>query len=151
MRRTTGRLSMATDPELADAPRGHKHGRPAAFFPSARLVKRPQSTRLPPTRREPTPARRTRADSKSAQPATTSSLSVRSCDFLDRLGFDPVDAGPLKNGVALEPDGSPIATTYSAEQLAKRIPAGANRWHAGTRRVRQVEHARTRADTRDVN
>ena len=38
-------------------------------------------------------------------------LAVRSVmRLLDRLGFDPVDAGPLENGVALEPDGSPIAT-----------------------------------------
>ena len=42
--------------------------------------------------------------------------------LLDQLGFDPVDAGPLKNGVALEPDGSPIAATYNADQLARRIP-----------------------------
>jgi predicted dinucleotide-binding enzyme len=41
--------------------------------------------------------------------------------LLDRLGFDPVDAGPLKNGSALEPDGSPIAATYSAEQLSKLV------------------------------
>ncbi len=41
--------------------------------------------------------------------------------LLDRLGFEPVDAGPLKNGLALEPDGSPIAITYSAEQLAKLV------------------------------
>ena len=41
--------------------------------------------------------------------------------LLDRLGFDPVDAGPLKNGLVLEPDGSPTATTYSAEQLAKLV------------------------------
>jgi len=41
--------------------------------------------------------------------------------LLDRLGFDPVDAGPLENGVALEPDGSPIALTYSAEQLSNLI------------------------------
>jgi predicted dinucleotide-binding enzyme len=41
--------------------------------------------------------------------------------LLERLGFDPVDAGPLKNGVALEPDGSPIATTYSADQLSKLV------------------------------
>jgi predicted dinucleotide-binding enzyme len=38
--------------------------------------------------------------------------------LLDRLGFDPVDAGALKNGLALEPDGSPIAATYSAGELA---------------------------------
>jgi predicted dinucleotide-binding enzyme len=41
--------------------------------------------------------------------------------LLDRLGFDPVDAGPLRNGVALEPDGSPIAVTYSADQLSKLV------------------------------
>jgi 8-hydroxy-5-deazaflavin:NADPH oxidoreductase len=41
--------------------------------------------------------------------------------LLDRLGFDPVDAGPLKNGSALEPDGSPIAATYSADQLSRLV------------------------------
>ena len=41
--------------------------------------------------------------------------------LLDRLGFDPVDAGPLTNGSALEPDGSPIAATYSADQLSQLI------------------------------
>jgi predicted dinucleotide-binding enzyme len=41
--------------------------------------------------------------------------------LLDRLGFDPVDAGPLKNGLALEPDGSPLAITYSAHQLSKLV------------------------------
>ena len=41
--------------------------------------------------------------------------------LIDRLGFDPVDAGPLKNGQALEPDGSPIAPTYSAKQLSKLV------------------------------
>jgi predicted dinucleotide-binding enzyme len=41
--------------------------------------------------------------------------------LVDRLGFDPVDAGPLSNGLALEPDGSPIAPTYTADQLAKLV------------------------------
>jgi 8-hydroxy-5-deazaflavin:NADPH oxidoreductase len=41
--------------------------------------------------------------------------------LLDRLGFDPVDAGPLKNGLALEPDGSPIAITYDAAELSKLV------------------------------
>jgi 8-hydroxy-5-deazaflavin:NADPH oxidoreductase len=41
--------------------------------------------------------------------------------LIDRLGFDPVDAGPLSNGPALEPDGSPIAATYSADELAKLV------------------------------
>jgi hypothetical protein len=49
-------------------------------------------------------------------------LAVRNVmRLLDRLGFDPVDAGILKNGLALEPDGSPIAATYSAEELAKLV------------------------------
>jgi predicted dinucleotide-binding enzyme len=49
-------------------------------------------------------------------------LAVRTVmRLLDRLGFDTVDAGPLKNGVALEPDGSPIAVTYSADQLTKLV------------------------------
>jgi predicted dinucleotide-binding enzyme len=41
--------------------------------------------------------------------------------LLHRLGFDPVDAGPLKNGRTLEPDGSPIATTYSADELSRLV------------------------------
>jgi predicted dinucleotide-binding enzyme len=41
--------------------------------------------------------------------------------LLDRLGFDPVDAGPLKNGPALEPDGSPVAATYSADELSELV------------------------------
>jgi predicted dinucleotide-binding enzyme len=43
--------------------------------------------------------------------------------LVDRLGFEPVDAGPLKNGLALEPDGSPIAATFSAEELVARLAA----------------------------
>jgi 8-hydroxy-5-deazaflavin:NADPH oxidoreductase len=41
--------------------------------------------------------------------------------LVDRLGFDPVDAGPLDSGVVLEPDGSPYAVTYSAEELSALI------------------------------
>jgi 8-hydroxy-5-deazaflavin:NADPH oxidoreductase len=41
--------------------------------------------------------------------------------LVDRLGFDPVNAGPLENGVALEPDGSPMATTYSADRLTMLV------------------------------
>ena len=46
--------------------------------------------------------------------------------LIDRLGFDSVDAGPLRNGLALEPDGSPIATTYSADQLSKLVSRATN-------------------------
>jgi 8-hydroxy-5-deazaflavin:NADPH oxidoreductase len=41
--------------------------------------------------------------------------------LIDRLGFDAVDAGPLDNGLVLEPDGSPFAITYSAHELSKLI------------------------------
>jgi predicted dinucleotide-binding enzyme len=48
--------------------------------------------------------------------------------LIDRLGFDAVDAGPLENGRALEPDGSPFAITYTAAELssmvAQRSPVG---------------------------
>jgi 8-hydroxy-5-deazaflavin:NADPH oxidoreductase len=49
-------------------------------------------------------------------------LAVRAVmGLIDRLGFDPVDAGPLENGRALEPDGSPFAVTYSAGELSRRL------------------------------
>ena len=49
-------------------------------------------------------------------------LAVRAVmRLVDRLGFDPVDAGPLENGIALQPDGSPYATTYTAAQLSDLI------------------------------
>jgi 8-hydroxy-5-deazaflavin:NADPH oxidoreductase len=41
--------------------------------------------------------------------------------LVDRLGFDPVDAGPLAKGVALEPDGSPMAPTYGAAELRELL------------------------------
>ena len=39
--------------------------------------------------------------------------------LVERLGFDAVDAGPLANGAALEPDGSPFAVTYEARRAAR--------------------------------
>ena len=49
-------------------------------------------------------------------------LAVRRVmQFIDRLGFDPVDVGPLENGVVLEPDGSPFAVTYTAAELSQRV------------------------------
>lgn len=41
--------------------------------------------------------------------------------LIDRLGFDAVDAGPLDNGIALEPDGSPFAITYNGDELRELI------------------------------
>ena len=40
---------------------------------------------------------------------------------IDRLGFDPVDGGPLANGKPLEPDGSPYTEKLPADELAKRL------------------------------
>jgi predicted dinucleotide-binding enzyme len=55
-------------------------------------------------------------------------LAVRAVmRLVDRLGFDPVDAGPLDNGVVLEPDGSPFAVTYTAGELSGLLTAP----HAG--------------------
>jgi predicted dinucleotide-binding enzyme len=49
-------------------------------------------------------------------------LAVRAVmRLIDQLGFDAVDAGPLENGLALQPDGSPYAPTYSADELSNRI------------------------------
>lgn len=51
-------------------------------------------------------------------------LAVRTVmHLIDRLGFDPVDGGPLANGKLLEPDGSPYAETLSADALAARLSA----------------------------
>jgi predicted dinucleotide-binding enzyme len=41
--------------------------------------------------------------------------------LIDRLGFDAVDGGPLENGLALQPDGSPFAVTHSAAELSSLI------------------------------
>jgi predicted dinucleotide-binding enzyme len=49
-------------------------------------------------------------------------LAVRTVmHLIDRLGFDPVDGGPLAKGKSLEPDGSPYAETLSADVLAERL------------------------------
>jgi hypothetical protein len=75
---------------------------------------------LPPIRREPAP--QGRIDRIAIGAAGDDRLAVRKVmRLLDRLGFDPVDAGPLRNGVLLEPDGSPIAITFDADQLSKRV------------------------------
>jgi predicted dinucleotide-binding enzyme len=49
-------------------------------------------------------------------------LAVRAVmRLIDRLGFDAVDAGPLENGLALEPDGSPFAVTHRAAELSSLV------------------------------
>jgi predicted dinucleotide-binding enzyme len=89
-------------------------------FPSARVVKSLNQLgyhQFEETRRDPGAP-----DRVAIGAAGDDRLAVRrTMRLLDRLGFDPVDAGPLKNGLALEPDGSPIATTYTADELAKIV------------------------------
>ena len=107
------------DPELTTAPDGtstvvQEH------FPSARVVKSLNQLgyhQLEENRRP------TRAPDRIAMGAAGDDRFAlkKVMRLLDRLGFDPVDAGPLKNGLALEPDGSPIAATYSADELSELV------------------------------
>jgi len=107
------------DPELTAAPGGTStivQGR----FPTARVVK--SLNQLGYHQLEETQRPMGEPDRIAIGAAGDDRLAVRRVmRLLDRLGFDPVDAGPLKNGSALEPDGSPIAATYSAEQLSKLV------------------------------
>jgi 8-hydroxy-5-deazaflavin:NADPH oxidoreductase len=107
------------DPELTTAPGGTStivQGR----FPSARVVK--SLNQLGYHQLEETQRPSGDPDRIAIGAAGDDRLAVRKImRLLDRLGFDPVDAGPLTNGSALEPDGSPIATTYSADQLSQLI------------------------------
>jgi predicted dinucleotide-binding enzyme len=107
------------DPELMTAPDGtsmivQEH------FPSARVVKSLNQLGYHQLEESRRPKRA--ADRIAIGAAGDDRFAVKKImRLLDRLGFDPVDAGPLKNGPALEPDGSPIAATYSANQLSKLV------------------------------
>jgi predicted dinucleotide-binding enzyme len=107
------------DPELADAPEGTSTIVQQHFL-SARLVK--SLNQLGYHQLEENQQPQGAPNRIAIAAAGDDQLAVRTVmRLLDHLGFDPVDAGPLKNGLALEPDGSPIATTSNAEQLANRI------------------------------
>jgi predicted dinucleotide-binding enzyme len=41
--------------------------------------------------------------------------------LIDRLGFDPVDAGPLEAGLALEPNGPVFGASYTADELSSLL------------------------------
>jgi predicted dinucleotide-binding enzyme len=107
------------DPELTTAPDGtsmivQEH------FPSARVVKSLNQLGYHQLEENRRPKRA--PDRIAIGAAGDDRFAVKKVmRLLDRLGFDPVDAGPLKNGPALEPDGSPIAATYSANQLSKLV------------------------------
>ena len=107
------------DPELTAAPDGTSMV-VQERFPSARVVK--SLNQLGYHQVEENRHPRGAPDRIAIGAAGDDRLAVRKVmRLLDRLGFDPVDAGPLNNGPALEPDGSPIAATYSAVQLSKLV------------------------------
>ncbi len=107
------------DPELTAAPNGTS-AIVQERFPSARVVK--SLNQLGYHQLEETQRPTGEPDRIAIGAAGDDRLAVRKVmRLLDRLGFDPVDAGPLTNGSALEPDGSPIAATYSADQLSKLV------------------------------
>jgi hypothetical protein len=93
-----------------------------AHFPSARVVKSLNQLGY----HELDELRRPKgsADRVAVSAAGADRLAVRTVmRLIDRLGFDPVDAGPLENGAVLEPDGSPFAVTYTADELSSRVEA----------------------------
>jgi predicted dinucleotide-binding enzyme len=109
------------DPELTGAP-GGTSTIVQERFPSARVVKSLNQLgyhQLEEHRRAKGAADRIAMGAAGDDPEAV----ARVMTLIDRLGFDPVDAGPLENGVALEPDGSPVAPTYSSDELSKRVGA----------------------------
>ena len=89
-----------------------------AHFPSARVVK--SLNQLGYHQFEELPRPKGTGDRVAIGAAGSDRLAVREVmRLVDRLGFDAVDVGALANGRALEPDGSPIAVTYSADELSK--------------------------------
>ena len=107
------------DPELTGAPDGTS-SIVQQRFPSARVVK--SLNQLGYHQFEDDQRPRGASDRVAIGAAGNDPVAVgKVMRLVDRLGFDPVDAGPLENGLALEPDGSPIAPTYSAAQLSKLL------------------------------
>ncbi len=109
------------DPELAAADGGSSVV-VQAHFPGARIVKSLNQLGYHELDEYPRPPGA--PDRVAVAAVGDDRLAVRAVmHLLDRLGFDPVDAGPLANGKLLEPDGSPYAETLSADALAKRLSA----------------------------
>lgn len=109
------------DPELTTAPGGTSTV-VQERFPAARVVKSLNQLGY----HEFDEHRRPRGatDRVAVAAAGDDHLAVRAAmRLIDRLGFDPVDAGPLDSGVVFEPDGSPFAVTYSAEELSNLVAA----------------------------
>jgi 8-hydroxy-5-deazaflavin:NADPH oxidoreductase len=107
------------DPELAAADGGSSVV-VQAHFPGARVVK--SLNQLGYHELDDYPRAPGAPDRIAVAAVGDDRLAVRTVmHIIDRLGFDPVDGGPLSNGKLLEPDGSPYAETLSAEVLARRL------------------------------
>ena len=112
-----------TDDELVSADAGTS-SIVQAHFPSARVVK--SLNQLGYHELDELGRPKGSPDRVAVGAAGADRLAVRRVmRLIDRLGFDPVDAGPLENGVVLEPDGSPFAVTYTAEELSALAAIGA--------------------------
>ena len=109
------------DPELAAADGGSSVV-VQAHFPGARVVK--SLNQLAYHELDDYPRAPGAPDRIAVAAVGDDRLAVRTVmRLIDRLGFDPVDGGPLAKGKLLEPDGSPYAETFSADALAKRLSA----------------------------
>jgi 8-hydroxy-5-deazaflavin:NADPH oxidoreductase len=107
------------DPELAAAADGTSTV-VQQRFPSARLVK--SLNQLGYHELEENRRPRGAPDRIAIGAAGEDPVAVRAViRLIDRLGFDAIDAGPLENGLVLEPDGSPFAVTYNADELSELI------------------------------
>jgi predicted dinucleotide-binding enzyme len=109
------------DPELAAAAGGSSVV-VQAHFPGARVVK--SLNQLGYHELDEYPRAPGAPDRIAVAAVGDDRLAVRTVmHLIDRLGFDPIDGGPLAKGKLLEPDGSPYAETLSADALAKRLSA----------------------------
>jgi predicted dinucleotide-binding enzyme len=109
------------DPELAAADGGSSVV-VQAHFPGARVVK--SLNQLGYHELDDYPRAPGAPDRIAVAAVGDDRLAVRTVmHVIDRLGFDPVDGGPLAKGKLLEPDGSPYAETLSSEGLARRLSA----------------------------
>ena len=117
------------DPELIDAADGtsmvvQEH------FPTARVVK--SLNQLGYHELDENRRRDGAPDRIAVGAAGEDRMAVRAVmGLIDRLGFDAVDAGPLANGVVLEPDGSPFAVTYDADALRELVTGAGSRRSPG--------------------
>jgi predicted dinucleotide-binding enzyme len=110
------------DPELATAATGTSTV-VQEYFPSARVVK--SLNQLGYHELDESQRPKGAPDRVAVGAAGDDRLAVRKVmQLVDRLGFDPVDVGPLENGLVLEPDGSPFAVTYTADELSERLSDG---------------------------